>query len=164
MFAGTERAYLLTRKFSALYLKSSNYCNGCQKVEGLVWKNELFSSSHRWFSTQSLVNFLKVKPSRNLKFLKHYKVQIFFLHNKQFEPVMCKGKKILSLKCILMLTVPDKYIIFLERSGTKWLGTKSLKFSTGPTLLHSTARGGFSSKTRGVIVIWKYCRTCKTFK
>ena len=62
---------------------------------------------------------------------------------------MCKGKKILSLKFILMLTVPDKYIIFLERSGTK-----SLRFSTGPTLLDSTARGG-----GGVILkdTWCYC-------
>lgn len=159
MFAGTERAYLLTCKFSALHLKSSNYCNGCQKVEGLVWKNELLPLSHRWFSMQSLANFLNFKPSRNLKFLTRYRFS--FIHNRQFEPVMCKGKNILSLKFILMLTVPDKYIIFLERSGTKWLGTKSLKFSTGPTLLHSTAKGGFSSKTRGVIVIWKYCKTFK---
>ena len=30
-----------------------------------------------------------------------------FLYNKQLEPVICKGKKILSLKLILMLTVPE---------------------------------------------------------
>ena len=30
-----------------------------------------------------------------------------FLYNKQLEPVICKGKKILSLKFILMLTVPE---------------------------------------------------------
>ena len=41
--------------------------------------------------------------------------------------------------------LPAKYIIFLDISGTKWLGTKSIKFSTtAPALLHSTAKGGFS--------------------
>ena len=71
-----------------------------------------------------------------------------FLYNKQLEPVICKGKKILSLKFILKLTVPD----ISREEWNKMIGNKIPQdFHWSHSILQHTQRG--SSPQRHVVLL-----------